>query len=787
MSTKNFLENETRKKLIDPVLQQAWWEKDDILEEVSYESIEIINNKPVKRWWRVDYLLCISKNNVKFPIAVLEAKSEWKTSLFWLEQAKQYSKRFNVKFAISTNWKFFSVYDDFSKQIQYDLPMKYFPSKEYLQELYETKQWFKLESKKFFFVPYSGKTNKPRYYQDAAIRATLEKIAKWWKRVLLTLATWAGKTTLAVQLIYKLIKSQNARKILFLCDRNTLALQAYWEFSKVFKNDVVLFSKDARFKNAKIIVATYQSLKLDWDNIDESYFSQHFPNNYFSHIIIDECHRSAWWKWFYPMQVNPEAVHIWLTATPKKIDVKEENEELNQDLKILEDNFKYFWEPVYEYTIAQWQKDGYLAQCEIVPLTLNIDKEVYTKDEILKLNPIDTNTGKQLWEEDLKDKYTAKDLDKFLIIPSRTKEFAKSLMEQLKKYWWYEQKTIVFCSSDLQADYIAAELNNLYYKSWWNPNVKHFAFKFTSNTFLEKWDNAQSQETLKADFAWNMKDYFIATTVDLLSTGVDIKPLQNIVFFRYLNSPILFYQMVGRWTRLNPPTNKYMFRIFDYTNATRLFWKDFIAKYVKPKEEPTTTWWWINRISKARIQNEDGLNAPKWYQEQEKYILIDEKRIPISEYIDNLVKSILADVKDTETLKQIWLDKEKRENLIKSLYAQLGSFEELLELLDLKDKKDEYDFYDIVRNILFKESMLTKSYRASHCKTVMLSKILDNDKRKIYNILLSQYEKWWLQALENRELFEVPELREKWWLLALKKLWNPKEVLENIKRCLLSI
>jgi type I restriction enzyme R subunit len=73
----------------------------------------------------------------------------------------------------------------------------------------------------------------------------------------------------------------------------------------------------------------------------------------------------------------------------------------------------------------------------------------------------------------------------------------------------------------------------------------------------------------------------IATTVDLLSTGVDIKPLLNVVFFRHIASPILFYQMIGRGTRIHPESGKYVFQICDYTNATRLFGKDFIAKWKK--------------------------------------------------------------------------------------------------------------------------------------------------------------------------------------------------------------
>src|SRR5690606_22294044 len=78
---------------------------------------------------------------------------------------------------------------------------------------------------------------------------------------------------------------------------------------------------------------------------------------------------------------------------------------------------------------------------------------------------------------------------------------------------------------------------------------------------------------------------FIAVTVDLLTTGVDVPRVQNIVFFRYMKSPISFYQMVGRGTRIDEPTGKLMFRVYDYTGATELFGEEFITA-PKPADGP---------------------------------------------------------------------------------------------------------------------------------------------------------------------------------------------------------
>ena len=252
-------EEKTRKELIDTALKKAWWDfETQIIEEEPYEWVEIINWIQEKIWksWRIDYLLCITKDWVKLPIAILEAKKEEEFSSLWLEQAKKYADRFYVPFCFSTNWKLVSAYDYNSNKTIFDFPIWEFPSPEKLQKLYEEKRWFKLDDKNAssLFQKYSNTTNKPRYYQDASIRAAIEKtLTKWEKnnRVLLALATWAWKTTLAVQLMYKLIKSNNAKKVLFLCDRTTLWSQALWDFTNAFWAEVVLFSKKQNLKMLK--------------------------------------------------------------------------------------------------------------------------------------------------------------------------------------------------------------------------------------------------------------------------------------------------------------------------------------------------------------------------------------------------------------------------------------------------------------------------------------------------------------------------------------------------------
>src|SRR5262249_28277255 len=134
------------------------------------------------------------------------------------------------------------------------------------------------------------------------------------------------------------------------------------------------------------------------------------------------------------------------------------------------------------------------------------------------------------------------------------------------------QKTIIFCAGDRHADLVAAEMNNLH-AAWCAANgVERFdpyAFKCTASV---------GGNDLIPDFRGSARTHFVATTVDLLTTGVDVRPVRNVVFFKYVSSPIAFYQMLGRGTRIDEFTGKLVFTIYDYTGATRLLGESFVSK-----------------------------------------------------------------------------------------------------------------------------------------------------------------------------------------------------------------
>ena len=317
-------------------------------------------------------------------LALIEAKAENLPPGHGLEQAKVYadSKRLNVQFVISTNGHLFVLYDRFSGLTSQPRPLAEFPTPAELRYTYEKGMGFSLADPvaRPLLTRYSGGEATRRYYQDAAIRAVLEKIAQGQNRALLALATGSGKTFIAVNLLKRIADAGQLRRALFLCDRDELRSQGLGAFQNVFGADAAEVSGKEPQKNARILIATYQTLDVDTEDDDANFLTEHYPAGFFSHIIIDECHRSAWGKWSLVLTRNPQAVQIGLTATPRQL-TGIDWEEFPEDQKITADNLRYFGEPVYEYDMAQGMDDGYLAACDIIQRDIFLDQKEKNEEE----------------------------------------------------------------------------------------------------------------------------------------------------------------------------------------------------------------------------------------------------------------------------------------------------------------------------------------------------------------------------------------------------------------------
>ncbi len=761
-------EADTRAKLIDPTIHSIGWTENLIRREVTAGTIEIINGRPKRKNGRTDYLLCLSvKNGIPLAVAVLEAKKEDEHCTVGLEQAKEYAQKMNVPFVFATNGHMFVEYDYFNEKVSKELPLDKFPKPEFIKKAYEKGKGlnFEGEKTKALFVSYRGGQSERRYYQDAAIRAALEKIAsnkKDWNRVLLSLATGSGKTRIAVQMLHKLEQSGQLKRALFVCDRNELRRQGYGSLFSAFGDDAVEFSKSKKWQNARLVVATYQSLGLDEDG-DEGYFLKTFKKNYFSHIIIDECHRSAWNKWSIVLTNNSDAVQIGLTATPRKISGEKSNEK-NKDEEISKNNIKYFGEPVYEYPYIRGWEDGYLAACEIVKRKADIDDEWLTKDELVERGVYDAKTGKPMLLSDVKEVYTKNDFDKKLIMPDRRMAMCKDLLKQFEKTGGVKQKTIIFCVNDKHAEDVAIELNNLY-KERGLSKCEKFAFKFTAKTFSIG-SSDETQEALLANMRALKNSHFIATTVDLLSTGVDIPRIQNIVFFAYVKSPITFYQMVGRGTRIHEASDKYMFRVYDYTDATRLFGKEFITK---PRSTPSKP---SDKESTQKIAKVYGFKVA--IQNEGTFILMrdkmtgKEKPVTLEEYKEKLAETLISEAENIELLREMWISRDDRKHLIEALPGGEQGAKLLRKLLNLED----CDLFDIFAEVGFGVAPKTRTDRvlAFDYKNKKWLKSLPDDAESVVKSLAKQFEVNGIEELESSNVFDIGEVRRAGGIKSLSRI-----------------
>ena len=777
-------EADTRAKLIDPALHDRGWTENLIRREETAGAIEIIGGTPRKQAkGRVDYALRVISSSGSQPVAValIEAKAEQYPPTHGLEQAKLYasSSRLNVPFVYSSNGHLFVEYDRFTGLTQAPLPMSEFPTPDELKARYEEKKGFSLESEaaKPLVTPYAKGEAQRRYYQDAAIRAVFEKIARGEKRALLSLATGSVKTFIAVNLLKRISDARQLKRALFICDRDELRTQGLAAFAHEFGNDAAPATANNPQKNASVVIATYQTLGVDRDDSDDSFLTRNYPENYFSHIVIDECHRSAWGKWSEVLKRNAGAVQIGLTATPRSFQYMEDSADSKVDQKITADNLEYFGEPVYEYSIGQGIEDGYLAAMEIITnnifLNRQADAEWITGIEQAALEGkqlTDAITGEVISAEEAKARYEASSFESRLMIPERVTAMCQSLFNYLVASGGPEQKTIIFCTRDRHADDVAIEMNNLY-ANWCRDNgrelVQDYAFKCT----------AAGGKDYLSELKGSTRHHFIATTVDLLSTGVDVPPVVNIVFFKYVRSPIAFYQMIGRGTRIHAPTNKLMFKVYDYTNATRLFGQDFITikrpegnggcHHPRPEERLIQVEGFDVRVTNAgtyiMTTNELGEAVP----------------VTVEEYKQRLAAKLVEDIPAIDQFRETWVQPIPRQEMLGKL-PDAGRSPLVVRILS---DMNEYDLFDVLAELGYGQAARTREHRAEAFiyKNQEWLESIPQQTSDVIKAIASQFTRAGTDTLENSQIFQTPEVSNAGGIAALQAYGNPAEALSQTK------
>jgi type I restriction enzyme R subunit len=397
------------------------------------------------------------------------------------------------------------------------------------------------------------------------------------------------------------------------------------------------------------------------------------------------------------------------------------------------------------------------------------------REDIEVLGAKDSVTGEPIPPDEIREFYEPQSFEDKIQLPDRVKAMCKDLFNMLIETGGPHQKTVIFCTRDTHADAVASEMNNLY-ADWCSKNkqqrLEPYAFKCTA---------AGQGSQYIADLRGSERSHFIATTVDLITTGVDVPILRNIVFFKYVNSPIAFQQMMGRGSRIHLPTNKLMFRVYDYTNATRLLGKSFAVKPSPAYESKEPQGERKEKI--IRVEGFDVHVNPAG-----KYIVtrVGDKMgmVTVEEYSQMISSSLTKKVKTIDELRDSWIDPKMRKELIDILPDDGRGLRLLRELTERKD----YDFYDILAEIGFGIAPKSRAERAFAFEYKHRD-WLDNFPQETKDTLIAlakQFEVGGIEELENQRVFDTPEVSKAGGLNALRHLGEPQKIILETKRRLLA-
>lgn len=541
VTSYNLSEEDTKLQFITPAIL-ARWNMNSIKMEYSFTAGQIIVRGTLKRrkqGKKADYILFTKEN---YPIAVVEAKSYSHAPTDGIQQAIDYATILDIPFAYSSNGQQF-VEHDLTTGEQRVFDMDKFPTPLELRERLRNSKALSTEAQEIVDIPYYSNADsfEPRYYQRIAINRTVEAIARGSKRVLLVMATGTGKTYTAFQIIHRLHASGKMKRILYLADRNILIDQTMRQDFKPFKKIMTKVQGKSPENGFEIYMSLYgQWVKYDLQEGEKQPYELMSPD-FFDLIVVDECHRSSVREdseWRTILSYFSSATQIGLTATPKTVDGA--------------NNIEYFGTPVYTYSLRQGIEDGFLAPYRVTNSYINVDLDGYVprKDEVDLFN-------RPLGE----DVFTRNLIGRNIQIKKRQVIVAKRITQMLKAIGQMT-KTIVFCPDQEEAQVmrdLLMEMNRPMVKK--NPK---YIVRITSDDRVGK--------ALLDDFIDPESDYpVVATTSELLSTGVDCKTCGLIVIDKEVNSMTTFKQMVGRGTRIFEPGGKMYFDILDFRNVTTLF------------------------------------------------------------------------------------------------------------------------------------------------------------------------------------------------------------------------
>ncbi|MCR5574749.1 MAG: DEAD/DEAH box helicase family protein [Bacteroidaceae bacterium] len=740
-------EEDIKSRYIQPALEDKGWDKEHMRLEFTYTAGQIVvqgSMKHRKRGKRVDYLLYTEDN---YPIAVVEAKDRKHAPADGIQQAIDYAHDLDLPFAYACNGEKF-VEHDMNTGAERTFDMDDFPTPLSLRErhrqwLFENKHLSE-EGAQLLDIPYYSDSDSfpPRYYQRIAINKVIEAVACGKNRILLVMATGTGKTYTAFQIIHRLHASGRMKRILYLADRNILIDQTMRQDFKPFRK---VMSK-VQGKSAESGFEIYMSLYGQWVKNDselqpgERQPYENYAKDFFDLIVVDECHRSSInedKEWHKILTYFDKATQIGLTATPKSVEGA--------------DNFEYFGLPVYTYSLNQGIADGYLAPYRVTKSFINVDMEGYVTEE-----------GEQdLFGQDIEESiFTRNSFGREIHITKRQKVVAYRITQMLKLIGRMT-KTIVFCPDQEEAaimrELLIAMNQDMVRK------YPDYVVRITSDDRVGK--------SLLDNFIDPYEPCpVIATTSELLTTGVDCKTCGLIVIDKEVNNPTTFKQMIGRGTRIFEKKEKMNFEILDFRGATLLFEKGF------DQEDTPTNDYCERKIKKYDVTEDDesyqvnddmeeygeAAKRHKKYHvdghdikivhEVVQFLGEDGKTLFTERLTDFTRKAIKKHYPTLDAFRGAWAQADKKQAIIDELAENnvlLDAVRE--ENPDLAD----CDYFDIICHVAFDQKPLTRKERIEGVKKRNYLAKYEGQARKVIEGLMEKYGEVGVTNIENPQILSL--------------------------------
>ncbi|WP_417210502.1 EcoAI/FtnUII family type I restriction enzme subunit R [Antarctobacter sp.] len=729
-------EADTRAERIDPVLAAAGWGQNG--SKVRREVIcpgRIQSGGKRGKGLSADYVL-IHKGH---KLAVLEAKRAGVSHRNGVGQAKDYATRLGSRFAYASNGlKWYGI--DMTTGAEGDMALP-FPT---LDELWDrTFASQNLWRDLFGAVDFEtdGGTWELRYYQHNAITAALDALSKGDRRILLTLATGTGKTSIAFQIAWKLFQAKwnlsgaptRRPRILFLADRNILADQAYNAFS-AFPNNAVTRIDPGTIrknkgvpKNASLFFTIFQTFMTgEGEPVYKDY-----PPDFFDFIVIDECHRGGAKdesEWRRLLEYFEPAAQLGLTATPKR--------------KHNADTYAYFGEPAYTYALRDGIEDGFLTPFKVRQMASTIDEYIWDgSDELLE------------GEVEEGEQFTENDFNTRVVIEERELSRVQEFMSQINQ----REKTLVFCATQDHAALVRDLINKVKVSN--HPDYCH---RVTAE------DGAIGEAWLRT-FQDNEKTIpTILTTSQKLSTGVDARNIRNIVLMRPVKSMIEFKQIIGRGTRTYE--GKDYFTIWDFVKAHLNFqdpeWdgepddpepptprppsgpSDIDDPSPKPEDTPED----VERPAKVRISLSDGSVRDIRYLATTTYWSADGRPMTAQQFLEQLFGDLTGLIKDEDELRKKWSNPTTRIALVEQLSDRGYDAEKLQEIRRMVSAENS-DLFDVLAYILYQAKQKTREERVEAAKPDVAGQE-NRDLRELLASVLSAYEERGFEDLQMDKLGE---------------------------------